>query len=154
MFKTLIVVAGLGCFLGMSPCTAVAGPYADDMARCLVSSTSEADRADLMRWMFSAMAQHPDLASMATISTNQRDTITDKASKLFSRLMFDSCKSQVQEAVHNEGPQTIYYAFQILGQVAMRGMMTDPHVAQALQGLGKGIDPAKMKALMGPAGTP
>lgn len=151
MFKTLIVMAGLGCIVGMSPRAAIAGPYADDMAKCLVSSTSEVDRADLMRWMFSAMALHPDLASMATISGQQRDAITDKASKLFSRLMFDSCKSQVQEAVRNEGTQTIYYAFQILGQVAMRGMMTDPHVAQALQGLGKGIDPAKMKALLGPA---
>lgn len=40
MFKTLIVVAGLGCILGMGPRTAVAGPYADDMAKCLVSSTS------------------------------------------------------------------------------------------------------------------
>lgn len=152
MFKTLLVVVGFGCILGMSPGTAVAGPFADDMAKCLVNSTSEADRTDLMRWMFSAMSLHPDLASMATISARQRDEITTKAANLFSRLMFDSCKSQVQDAVRNEGPQTIVYAFQILGQVAMRGMMTDPHVAQALQGLGKGVDPAKMKALMEPAG--
>lgn len=138
--------------LGMSPGTAVAGPFADDMAKCLVNSTSEADRTDLMRWMFSAMSLHPDLASMATISAQQRDQITTKASNLFSRLIFDSCRSQVQDAVRNEGPQTLVYAFQILGQVAMRGMMTDPHVAQSLQALGKGVDPVKMKALMQPAG--
>lgn len=119
----------------MVPHRAAAGPFADDMAKCLVNSTSDADRADLVRWIFSAMAQHPDLASMAAIPPKDRDVLNTKAANLFSRLMFDSCKSQVEQAVHNEGPQTIEYAFQILGEVAMRGIMADPHVTQAVQAI-------------------
>ena len=151
MFKNLMVVAGLGCIVAMSAHRAVAGPFADDKAKCLVNSTSPADRADLVRWMFSAMAENPDLASMATISTKERDELTAKASTLFSRLLFDSCKPQVIEAVQNEGPQTIAYAFQILGEVAMRGIMAEPHVSQSIQALGKSIDQAKLKALIAAA---
>ena len=39
--------------LSMSP-PALAGPYADEMARCLVRSTSPADRNALVRWLFAA----------------------------------------------------------------------------------------------------
>jgi hypothetical protein len=152
MFKKLIIVAGLGCIVAMSTHRAIAGPFADDMAKCLVNSTSDADRADLVRWMFSAMALNPDLASMATISTKERNELATKVANLFSRLMFDSCKSQVQQAVRNEGPQTITYAFQILGEVAARGIMADPHVSQSLQALGKSIDQTKLKSLMAAGG--
>lgn len=148
MFRKSVIAAGLGCLLAMSMHRAIAGPFADDMAKCLVNSTSAADRADLIRWMFSAMALNPDLSSMAAVTDKERNELTTKASALFSRLMFDSCKSQVQQAVHNEGPQTIAYAFQILGEVAMRGIMADPHVSQSLQALGKSMDQKKLKSLM------
>lgn len=152
MFKKLMIVAGLGCIFAASTHQAVAGPFADDMAKCMVNSTSVADRADLVRWMFSAMVLNPDLASMASIPAKERDELATKAANLFSRLMFDSCKSQVQQAVRNEGPQTIAYAFQILGEVAARGIMADPHVTQSLQALGKSIDQTKLKSLMAAAG--
>lgn len=148
MFKKLIIVTGLGCMAALGTHRAIAGPFADDMAKCLVNSTSAADRADLVRWMFSAMSLNPDLASMVSISDRERDELGRKAANLFSRLMFESCKPQVQQAVRNEGPQTIRYAFQILGEVAARGIMADPHVTQSLQTLGKSIDPVKLKALM------
>lgn len=154
MVKKLLVGAGLVCFLGMTSQRAVAGPFADDMAKCLVTSTNAADRTDLVRWMFSAMALNPDLASMVSISAKERDALSAKAADLFSRLLFDSCKSQVKEAVTNEGPQTIVYAFQILGQVAARGIMADPHVTQAMQALGKDMDQTKLKELVGPGAKP
>ena len=140
------------CLIGMGPCVATAGPFADDMAKCLVKSTSESDRADLVRWIFAAMTMHPDLASMAKVSAQQREEVTSKATKLFGRLLFESCKSETVEAVRNEGPQTIQYAFEILGQVATRGLMTEPHVGQELQALGKGIDQEKLKQLVALAG--
>jgi hypothetical protein len=136
----------------ITPHPAVAGPFADDMAKCLVKSTSDADRADLVRWIYSAMSLHPDLASMANISDKERDELNAKAGKLFSRLLFESCRTEFVQALKNEGPTTIRYAFQILGQVATRGMMTDTHVTQSMAGLGKSIDEAKLKELVEEAG--
>jgi hypothetical protein len=66
--------------------------------------------------------------------------------------MFESCRSQLVQAVRNEGPQTLQYAFAILGQVAMRGIMSDTHVNQSLQAMSKEIDKDKLKALVAEAG--
>jgi hypothetical protein len=129
----------------------VAGPYADDMAKCLVTSTSTEDRTLLVRWIFSAIALHPELASMSAISPQQRDTITKNAGALFQRLLLESCKSETQQAVQNEGPYAIQYACQVLGQVATRGLFTDPQVMEGMKSLGKDVDEEKLKALLAPA---
>jgi hypothetical protein len=123
------------------------------MAKCLVKSASAEDRTLLVKWMFSAMSLHPDLASMSSISTQQRDVLAESAGGLFQRLLLESCRPETQAAVQNEGLQTIQYAFQILGQVAVRGLMTDPHVLEGMKSLGKGLDEEKLKALF-TSGTP
>jgi hypothetical protein len=127
---------------------AAAGPYADDMAKCLVKAASPEDRTLLVKWIFSAMTLHPDLASMSAITTQQRDALTKSAGALFQRLLLESCRSETQQAVQNEGPQTIQYAFQILGQVATRGLFSDPHVLEGMKGLSKDVDEEKLKALL------
>ncbi len=137
-------LAALVCASG----TALAGPYADDMGKCLVNATSPEDRAGLVRWMFGLMALHPDVQSMASISEQQREAMTKSSGALFQRLLLESCRSEAQAAIQNEGPQTIEYAFQILGQVAMRGLMGDSHVMEGLKDLGKSMDEDKVKALL------
>jgi len=101
-----------------------------------------------VKWIFSVSALHPDLHSMSVISTQQRDAITKDGAALFQRLLLESCRSETQQAVQNEGPQTIEYAFQILGQVATRGLFTDPHVVEGLKDLGKDLDEKKLKGLL------
>jgi hypothetical protein len=150
MRRTLVFSVLLTAAIGMTPRSALAGPYADDMAKCLVKSTSPEDRSLLIRWMFSAMALHPDVASMAAVTKQQRDDIVKNTGALFQRLMLDSCKAETKDAIQNEGPQTIQYAFQILGQVAARGLFTDPHVAATMADLGKSVDQEKFKSLMSP----
>ena len=126
---------------------AAAGPFADDMAKCLVNSTSPEDRTVLVKWIFSVIALHPDLSAMSSISAKQRDDLSRSAGALFQRLLVDSCRSQTQQALQNEGQQTIQYAFQILGQVATTGLFSDPHVAEGTKDLTKYLDEEKLKAL-------
>jgi hypothetical protein len=126
---------------------AVAGPFADDMARCLVNSASTEDRTVLVKWIFSVITLHPDLTGLSSISPAQRDEISKKAGALFQRLLLETCRSQTQKALQNEGPQTIEYAFNILGQVASRGLFTDPHVVGGLKDLAKYMDEEKLKSL-------
>lgn len=149
--RSLILASGvcLAAFLCSSEPVS-AGPYADDMAKCLVKSASPEDRTLLVKWIFSAMSLHPDLASMSSITLQQRDALTKGAGALFQRLLLESCHSETQAAIQNEGPQTIQYAFQILGQVATRGLLTDPHVLEGMKSLDKGLDQEKIKALLNP----
>jgi hypothetical protein len=120
------------------------------MAKCLVKSTSAEDRTVLVKWIFSAMSLHPDLASMSSISTQQRDALTQGVGALFQRLLLESCRTETHDAVQNEGIQTIQYAFQILGQVAVRGLMTDPQVLEGMKSVGKSLDEEKIKTLLSP----
>jgi hypothetical protein len=145
-----VMVLASAIFACLASGQVLAGPYGDDMAKCLVKSASPEDRTLLIKWIFSAMALHPDLASMSSITTQQRDGLSKSAGALFQRLLLDSCRSETLVAVQNEGPQTVQYAFQILGQVAVRGMMTDPHVLDGMKGLAQGLDEEKLKALLAP----
>jgi len=126
---------------------AAAGPYGDDMAKCLVKSSSPEDRAVFIRWLFAAIALHPDVASMATITTQQRDAFSKRAGALFQRLLTESCRSETQLAIRYEGPATIQYAFQVFGQAAAGELFTNPSVAAGMKDLTKYIDQDKIKAL-------
>jgi hypothetical protein len=150
--KRSIVAALLGTLLCASR-LAVAGPFADDMAKCLVNSTSPQDRTVLVQWMFGLITLHPDLTAMSSISIKQRDDLSRNAGALFQRLLLESCRSQTQQALQNEGPQTVQYAFQVLGQVATRGLFTDPHVMGGLKDLTKYVDEDKLKNLTAAASS-
>jgi hypothetical protein len=126
---------------------AAAGPFADDMARCMVSSTSAEDRTVFVKWIFSIITLHPDLTAMSTVTAKQREDISRKAGAMLERLLLDSCRSQTQQAIQNEGPETIKYAFQVLGQVASRGLLSEPHVLAGAKDLGKYVDEERLKAL-------
>ena len=128
--------------------SATAGPFADDMAKCLVNSASPADRTVLVKWIFSLITLHPDLTAMSTLTAKSRDDISKDAGALFQRLILESCRLQVQQSLQNEGPQTIAYAFQILGQAATAGLMTDPHVSAGVKDLAKYVDAEKLQAAL------
>lgn len=140
-------VAALLLMLLCTPKLAAAGPFADDMAKCLVNSTSPADRTLLVQWIFSVIALHPDLSAMSSVTDKQRVEINKNTGALFQRLLLESCRSQTQQALKNEGQQTIEYAFQVLGQVASRGLFSDPKVLESTKELAKYVDAQKFKVL-------
>lgn len=126
-----------------------AGPYSDEMAKCLVTSTSEADKNFLVKWIFAAASLHPAVKSISSISEAQRNELNVKIAKLFEKLLTESCKAQTQQAVKYEGPSTIEAAFQVLGQVAGRGLFSDPGVAGYVAQLGNHVDKKKLESVIG-----
>ncbi|BAV33642.1 hypothetical protein SCL_1331 [Sulfuricaulis limicola] len=146
--KVATIGAAFSLALLASP-SVFAGPYSDEMAKCLVTSTSEADKNFLVKWIFAAASLHPAVKSISSISDSQRNELNVKIAKLFERLLTESCKAQTQQAVKYEGPGTIEAAFQVLGQVAGRGLFSDPGVAGYVAQLGKHVDPKKMESVLG-----
>jgi len=138
-------------FIGLVPTSVQAGPYADDMAKCLVASTSENDKNNLVKWIFAAATLHPAVSSISSVSNTQRNELNIQTAKLFEKLLTESCKTQVQQALKYEGPSTIESAFQVLGQVAARGMFTDPAVSRFVAEMGNHVDKKKMDSILGAA---
>ena len=143
-----VLIAGAVCAITLSTCPyLLAGPYGDDLSKCLVSSTEAKDKTDLVRWIFAAAAQHPDVSSIAAVSGKELTEMARKVAKLYERLMTESCRTQYRDAIKYEGSQTIPASFSILGQVAMRGLMENPAVTKAFEQIGSFVDQDKIKAV-------
>lgn len=144
--KALHVYVGLLLALSLVG-PAQAGVYTDDLSRCLVEKTDGEDRIALVRWMFSAAAAHPAVASIAAITPEQMDASNKAIADLFMTLLTDVCREQAVKALEYEGPATIQLSFQVLGQVAGTELFASPEVAQAMAGLDKYTDREKLEAL-------
>jgi len=127
--------------------SAHAGPYGDDLAKCLVDSTTKEDRIALVRWMFTAAAANPAVASIAKVTPKVMDEANASTGTLFMRLLTDSCKEKAKTALKYEGPATIQLSFQVLGQVAAGEMFATPEVREAMSGLEKYVDKKKIEEL-------
>ena len=130
-----------------------AGVFGDDLTRCLVESTSPNDRAQLVRWIFVAMAQHPLVASMSNVKADQKDQSNKEVASLFMRLLTETCKDKAKAAIKAEGAAAIQLSFQVLGQVAAGEIFADKDVMAVMSGVEKHLDNEKLKELGGGAGS-
>jgi hypothetical protein len=131
--------------------SASAGPYGDDLSKCLVAKTTEADRVTFVQWMFSALSLHPAVKPMATVSPEQLDNANKRTAELFTNLLTESCRDEVRAALKYEGNTAFQSSFQVLGQIAGRELLASPDVAAAMAGLEKYFDKEKFQAVMGDA---
>ena len=133
---------------------AYAGPYTDDFSKCLVAQATAQDRTLLVQWIFSAVSAGPSVRDLAKITTQQRSDLTVQARGLFSRLMTQSCRAPLVTALKYEGTSAIEAGFGVLGQVAMRDLMTQPEVQQQLSQLNSPDDKDAFAAIAKEAGIP
>lgn len=138
------------------PSAAYAGPYADEMAKCLVSKTNDADKALLTQWIFSAMSASPAVKAMVSMTHEQHDAYNRAGAALFQRMLLGDCRTETIAAMKYEGPTALESSFQVLGGVAMRSLMADPNVEKELSSFGSYFDKEKLQAILkeGGAATP
>jgi hypothetical protein len=150
-------VVTLGFFLALAfvvPRTATAGPYADDLSKCLVKSTTEADKSLLVKWMFAAASLHPAVSSIASLTYEQRDELNRSMAQLFDRLIAESCRNEAQDAIKYEGPIAFRIGFQALGQVAAVGLFSHPSVASFIAEFSKYMDKGTAAQMLRPPAAP
>lgn len=140
--------AGIVAILMLGSGHAHAGPYGDDLSKCLVSSATTADKSLLVKWIFSAISLHKDVAAHVSMPQDDRDALNKDTAGVYMRLMTDSCKNQLHDAYKYEGTSAIGTAFQLLGQVATQEMFSDPAVAAGTTDLMKYFDEGKLKAVL------
>jgi len=128
----------------------LAGPYTDALGKCLVESTTPAEKTALVRWIFAMMALHPDVQSVSAVTPQQRTAISKQTAQLFQRLLTEACGTEVRQAIRYEGKETIQTSFQLLGQVAARELFMNPRVAEGLTEFSKYVDQDKIKELTAP----
>ena len=138
----------LGFFIIATLClctVAVAGPFTDEMSKCIVKKTTESDKAMFIRWIYVAMSSHPDVEALSNISPEKRDQLNQEAASLIVELLTVRCKDESKQAVKYEGGDSFKAGFEQLGRVAMQGLMSHPDVKEYLSGLESYMDAEKLK---------
>jgi len=124
---------------------AVAGPYTDDLSKCLVRSTTPEEKSLLVQWMFANMALHPDVKYLARVTPAERDRLNQKVAALFESLLTRTCVAEARDAVKNEGPSTFEASFTVLGSVAGRDLSAHPQVQAGFAEFAKAINGPKIE---------
>lgn len=138
----------------LTPALAWAGPYSDDLGKCLIASTSPSDHTVLVRWMFSAASANPDLKPLSKVTDADREVYNKAVVDLFQRLVFKDCRTETVAALKYEGPAAFQTSFQLLGQVAGRGLLSEPHSMAEITKLQGLFDKSQAEALAREAGIP
>jgi hypothetical protein len=129
----------------------VHGQSQSDLARCLADNTSGKDRKELAKWVFLAMAAHPEIKPHASSDIDQ---VSERSQRFMAatltRLVVEACPAQTKEAVKQGGAAAMETAFQALGQLAMQELMTNEKVRASMGGFEKYLDKNKLAQVFGP----
>jgi len=126
-----------------------AGPFTDELSKCLVETTTQRDRDVLVKWMFLSFSLHPQLRPMASISETQRNEGNKNMADLFTKLLTQTCKDETLKAVNNEGTVSLETSFNVLGQVAGSELFSNAEVSKGMAGFEKYWDSEKFIQSLG-----
>ena len=132
-------------FFQLSEKRSIAGPFGDEMAKCLVESTNSKDNISLVRWIVRVYGEHPDSNDFINLSIKDKEIIDKEIAALFNRLLLEDCKKETKMALNYEGDQVLFTAFQIMGQVAGRELNKEKNVAEAINKFLNYIDTEKLE---------
>ena len=131
-----------------------AGPYTDDLSKCMVAATTDQDRGNLVEWIFFSLSLNPRISPYAQVTAAQRETADRNLAALFEKLVVDSCSPQTKQAIKYEGTGALEESFTLLSQVAAQEIFKDPAVTAGTSKFTEYLDEEKLSEAMGlPAGT-
>jgi len=119
----------------------------NEFAGCLVDNLNGKERKSLAKWVYFAMAAHPEIKNFSKITDDEIDQSHKEIGVLITRLLTQNCPVELKTA--NEfNPQAIEKAFEFVGQVAMQELMTNKNVSNSLIGYLKYTDEDKIKEIL------
>lgn len=123
---------------------------------CLTDHTTGKDRKLLGRWIFLAIAAHPEISGLSRANESDRDATSRQFAELFMRLLTEDCSAEVRELLAEGGSNALTSAFEFLGQVAMQELTQHERVDAALSGFERYLDNGALSAALTapPEGAP
>ena len=141
MKKNVLILFFLFGFINSS----FADSYSNKFANCLTQNTTERDKVILVRWVFSAVAQHSALETEFQISKEKINSYEIAVADYMQYVLGTICYEETKNVLNYEGEEAFLKAFELLGEVAMVSMIEDPNVANALENYIEHIDPNFLK---------
>ena len=145
--KFIYVFTVLTFLLNISNKPIFAGPFEDDMSRCLVLATSYKDNSLLGRWLVRVYGEHSDSEDLTNLTLYKKEAIDRDMARLFTRLLSEDCKVETKKALKFEGDGVMFNAFRVLGEVAGKELIEDKNVSKAINKFTDYVDYGKLKFL-------
>jgi len=149
MVRTLIVAVIVGMFA--VPAWAQGDQAASALKQCVADNTSGKDRKELAKWIFLAMAAHPEMKQYANADAAAVDQSSRTIASLVTRLLTESCLSETRAVMQGgQGSRSFQFAFEGLGQLAMFELMADPSVQTNMSVFQRYIDQKRFNEALAP----
>lgn len=126
--KKIIIAVALTSFLSHGVFAQDAGSV---LGGCMVDSLNGKERKNLAKWIFFAIAAHPEMKTHLNASDKDIDNSDRYVGELITRLLIQNCPEELKTA-NSADPLALNNAFELVGRVAMQELMTDPSVLQAI----------------------
>ena len=123
-----------------------AGASAETLGTCLVDSLTGKERKQLAKWIYFAIAAHPEIRPYSNIDSGNRESTDKYIGGLMTRLLAENCASELK-AAQKADPLAVERAFELVGKVAMQELMNDQSVMAAITNYAKYVDESKIKSL-------
>ena len=118
-----------------------ANPAALELGQCLVGQTTGNDRLLMARWIGISLSSSPQLADSVTVDADEKLSVDKGMAALYVRLLTRDCVEQVGPLVVAGDQRAIETGFGMLGEIAMRELMSNPQAQAAMMGFTSHIPP-------------
>jgi hypothetical protein len=138
----------LAVCLALSAAAAHAGPYADELTKCITTKSTDAERTQLAVWLYEEMSANPAVKSMSNVTDAQRTDARKAAAALVQHLLIDNCRQEAVAALKNEGGGVAMRSFWEVGQASVGVLARDPAVLANIGQISQYIDTSKLVAAL------
>lgn len=119
------------------------------LSSCVADNTSGKQRKELARWIFFAMASHPELKQYASPEVAASREPSDRTvAGLFEHLITEQCAGEANAAFTEHGTAGLQVAFEELGRLAMLELMSNPDTTASMSTFEKYLDREKISAVL------
>jgi len=126
---------------------AMAATPTDTLSTCLVDTLNGKERKILAKWIFFAIAAHPEISSFSSATTPDTDATDKFVGALVTRLLTTDCPEEFK-AANESDPMALAKAFEMVGRVAMQELMANDAVKKALTNYSKYADMEKINEVL------
>ncbi len=117
------------------------------LGSCLVDALNGKDRKQLAKWIYFAVAAHPEISSFTHATSKDIDATDQYIGILVTRLLTKDCPTKMKQA-NDTNPLALQQAFELVGQVAIQELMRDSAVMESITGYAKYTDMDKINSLL------
>ncbi|MDO8465380.1 MAG: hypothetical protein Q7S46_09055 [Gallionella sp.] len=140
--KSIVLIIGI--FISVP---ALSDSTTNNLGRCMIDALNGKERKQLAKWIFFAIAAHPEINSYSRATTKDINESDDTVGKLITRLLTSDCPNELKIAYKSD-PLTVQKSFELVGQVAMQELMTNQNVMKSITNYAQYADQKKINSLL------